>query len=62
MMESVLLLSTFARRFEVTLAPSARIAARPAITLRPAHGVRVVLRAAPKSDHDPAHDPAPTTP
>ena len=45
MMESVLLLSSFARRFDVTLAPGARLDARPAVTLRPAHGVRVVLHA-----------------
>ena len=62
MMESVLLLSTFARRFEVTLAPGARIAVRPAITLRPAHGVRVVLRASPRPDADDARDHDPTTP
>jgi cytochrome P450 len=62
MMESVLLLSTFARRFDVALAPGARLSARPAITLRPAHGVRVVLRSAPKTDADSAAEPPPPTP
>jgi cytochrome P450 len=46
MMESVLLLACFARRFEVSLAPGARIATTPSVTLRPRHGVRVILRAA----------------
>ncbi len=46
MMESVLLLASFARRFDVTLAPSARIATTSSVTLRPKHGVRVDLRAA----------------
>ncbi len=46
MMESVLLLASFARRFDVSLAPSARIATTSSVTLRPKHGVRVDLRPA----------------
>ena len=46
MMESVLLLAPFARRFDVSLAPSARIATSSSVTLRPKHGVRVDLRSA----------------
>lgn len=46
MMESVLLLASFARRFDFSLAPAARIQSSPSVTLRPAHGVRVILRSA----------------
>jgi cytochrome P450 len=62
MMESVLLVSSFARRFDVASAPGARVVAQPVITLRPAHGVRVVLRAAPVRSADAASDPSTTTP
>jgi cytochrome P450 len=41
-MEAVLLLSAIARRYRLPLAPDARIALWPSMTLRPDHGVRVV--------------------
>jgi cytochrome P450 len=44
LMEATLILATIARRYRVTLTPDARIAPLPTITLRPAHGVKVVLR------------------
>lgn len=62
MMESVLLLSSFARRFDVALAPGARLGVRPAVTLRPAHGVRVVLRAAPAPGADTSQGRVPAAP
>ena len=43
LMEATLLLATIARRYRLKLAPDAKIAPLPTITLRPAHGVRVVL-------------------
>ena len=43
LMEATLLLATIARRYRLKLAADAKIALLPTITLRPAHGVRVVL-------------------
>ena len=43
LMEATLILATIARRYRLKLAPDAQIAPLPTITLRPAHGVRVVL-------------------
>jgi len=42
-MEATLLLATIAQQYRLILAPDARIAPLPTITLRPAHGVKVVL-------------------
>jgi cytochrome P450 len=43
MMEAVLLLATVARRYRLALAPDAVIKPLPTMTLRPEHGVRVIL-------------------
>ncbi|HEY2155527.1 MAG TPA: cytochrome P450 [Isosphaeraceae bacterium] len=43
MMEAVLLLATIARRYRLALAPDAVIKPLPTMTLRPEHGVKVVL-------------------
>ena len=43
LMEATLILATIARQYRLTLAPDARIAPLPTMTLRPAHGVKVVL-------------------
>jgi cytochrome P450 len=43
MMEATLILATIARRFRLRLAPDAVIAPLPTATLRPAHGVKVIL-------------------
>lgn len=43
MMEAILLLSTIAQKYEVTLAPDCNIVPQPSITLRPEHGIRVNL-------------------
>ena len=48
-MEATLLLATIARRSRLAIASDAPITPRPAITLRPKDGVRVVLRARPAS-------------
>ena len=55
------LVSTFARRFDVSQAPGTRVKIKAAITLRPANGVHVVLRPAPASVAL-APDPAPPAP
>ncbi len=44
MMEAVLLLATVAQRFELTLVPEHEIVLQPSITLRPEHGIKVLLR------------------
>lgn len=41
--ESILLLATLAGRWRATMAPDARIALQPRITLRPKHGIRMTL-------------------
>lgn len=43
MMEAVLLLATVARRYRLALAPGAAIKPLPTMTLRPEHGVGVIL-------------------
>lgn len=43
LMESALLLATIARRFRLELAPDAHVTPLPSMTLRPAHGVKVVV-------------------
>ena len=43
LMEATLVLATIARQYRLTLTPDARIALLPTVTLRPAHGVKVVL-------------------
>ena len=43
LMEATLILATIARRYRLELAADAKIAPLPTITLRPAHGVKVVL-------------------
>ena len=43
LMESALLLATIARRFRLRLAPDAVVTPLPSMTLRPAHGVKVVV-------------------
>ncbi len=44
LMEATLILATIARQYRLDLAPDANIALLPTITLRPAHGVKVVLK------------------
>lgn len=58
MMEAVLLLASIARRFTIALVPSHPIAPEASVTLRPRHGVRVILeeRRAPTA---PARGPNP---
>jgi cytochrome P450 len=43
LLETTLILATIARQYRLELTPDARIALLPTITLRPAHGVKVVL-------------------
>ena len=43
LMEASLLLATIARRYRLKLAPDAVIKPLPTMTLRPAHGVKVIL-------------------
>jgi cytochrome P450 len=43
MMEATLILATIAQRYQLTLAPDAVIKLLPSMTLRPAHGIKVVL-------------------
>jgi hypothetical protein len=43
MQEALLVLATVAQRFRFTLAPGQRITPKPCITLRPEHGIRMVL-------------------
>ena len=43
LMESALLLATIARRFRLRLAPDAVVVPLPSMTLRPAHGVKVIV-------------------
>ena len=43
LMEATLILATIARQYRLTLAADAKIVPLPTITLRPAHGVKVVL-------------------
>lgn len=45
LLESALLLATIARRFRLRLAPDAEVTPLPTMTLRPAHGVKVVITA-----------------
>jgi cytochrome P450 len=45
--EAVLVLATLARHWAPTLVPGHPIDVRPAVTLRPAHGVRMILRSRP---------------
>ena len=42
-MEAALLLATIARRFRLQLTPDAVVTPLPTMTLRPAHGVKVVV-------------------
>jgi len=44
LMEAAILLAAVAQRFEISLAPGARVEPMPSITLRPANGVRVRLQ------------------
>ncbi|MBW4643138.1 MAG: cytochrome P450 [Goleter apudmare HA4340-LM2] len=44
LLEAILLLATIARKFELTLVPEHPIVAQAAITLRPAYGVKVMLK------------------
>jgi len=43
LMEASLILATIARKYSLKLAPDATIALLPTMTLRPAHGVKVIL-------------------
>jgi len=47
MMEAVLLLATIARRFRLTLTPDRSIDIQPLVTLRPKHGIKMVLHERP---------------
>ena len=44
LMEATLILATIARKYRLRLAPDAVVAPLPSMTLRPAHGVKVVAR------------------
>jgi cytochrome P450 len=56
LMEATLILATVARRFRLSLTADAVIMHQPTITLRPAHGVKVVLNA--RGRTEPGKDPA----
>jgi cytochrome P450 len=43
-MEGILLLATFAQRWKMRLAPDAKVGLDPKITLRPRHGLKMVLK------------------
>ena len=43
MMEATLILATIAQRYRLSLAPDADVKLLPSMTLRPAHGIKVVL-------------------
>ena len=43
MMEAVLLLATVAQRYDMQLAPHQKVRMLPSVTLRPRHGVRMIL-------------------
>ena len=43
MMEAVLLLATMVQRFHLKLVPGHAVAPWPSVTLRPRHGIKVVL-------------------
>ena len=43
MMEAVMLLASIAQRFQLVIAPSHTVTAWPSLTLRPKHGIKVVL-------------------
>jgi len=43
MMEATLILATIAQKYRLTLAPDAVVKLLPSMTLRPAHGIKVVL-------------------
>src|SRR6202034_2102461 len=43
MMEAVLLLATLAQRYQIRLAPGCVVEPSPTITLRPKHGIKVIL-------------------
>jgi cytochrome P450 len=43
LMEATLILATLAQKFRLSLAPDAEVTPLPTMTLRPAHGVKVVL-------------------
>ena len=43
MMEAILLLAMIVQRFHLSLVPDHPVVAQPALTLRPAHGMRMVL-------------------
>jgi cytochrome P450 len=44
MMESVLMLSTIAQRFKLSLIPGHPVSPQPLITLRPRHGLKMQVR------------------
>jgi cytochrome P450 len=44
MMEAILLLATVAQRFEMKLAPKQKVRMLPSVTLRPRHGIKMILR------------------
>jgi cytochrome P450 len=50
MVESVLILATIARRYRLALAPGQAITFLPSVTLRPKHGVRMVLQERPPKE------------
>jgi cytochrome P450/cytochrome c-type biogenesis protein CcmH/NrfG len=50
MMTAILVLSTVAQRFRITLAPGHAVRLRPAFTLRPRDGIKVVLEARPQEE------------
>jgi cytochrome P450 len=44
MMEAILLLATVAQRYDMQLAPHQKVRMLPSVTLRPRHGLRMILR------------------
>ncbi|BDA70521.1 cytochrome P450 [Calothrix sp. PCC 7716] len=44
MMEAVLILATIAQKWKLELAPDCKIELQPSITLRPKHGIKVILK------------------
>lgn len=44
MMEAVLMLAAIAQRFDLAIAPGQRVEPQPSITMRPKHGLRMIVR------------------
>jgi cytochrome P450 len=57
-MEGVLLIATMAQQWKMSLAPGQRVEPNPMITLRPKHGMRMMLQSRSRSESQHEHVPA----